>query len=218
MREGSGIVMVICLRKKAPTKWENRFMADREPSITGLLHLLGKGNREGLDQLFDVLHTTLYRMCKHRLGKLPPRDSFTPTALLHELYLDLAERYPEIGNRHLFFGYAYKAIQSVAVSHIRKERAQMRGGHLQQVELEGVDLADEREGPEIVEVFEVLSRVEAQDPKLAEIIRLRVFDGRSERETAELLGISRRQLRSQWEIARRLLAHLLGVDGRTKDG
>ncbi len=192
-------------------------MADDDRRITGLLHLLSEGNREGLDQLFEVLHTTLYRMCERRLGKLPARDSFTPTALLHELYLDLAERYPEMDNRHQFFGYTYKAIQSVAVSHIRKVRAQVRGGHLQQVDLEGVDVPDEREGPEIVVVFEVLARVEAQDPKLAEIIRLRVFDGRSERETAELLGISRRQLRSQWEIARRLLAHLLGVSEGNKD-
>jgi RNA polymerase sigma factor (TIGR02999 family) len=193
-------------------------MADDDRRITGLLHLLSEGNREGLDQLFEVLHTTLYRMCERRLGKLPARDSFTPTALLHELYLDLAERYPEMDNRHQFFGYAYKAIRSVAVSHLRKEKAQIRGGHLRQIELEEVDLPDEREGTELVEAFEVLARVEAQDPKLAEIIRLRVFDGRSERETAELLGISRAQLRKQWEVARRLLAHLLGVDGRTKDG
>ncbi|MFY9824903.1 MAG: sigma-70 family RNA polymerase sigma factor [Thermoanaerobaculia bacterium] len=192
-------------------------MANRDRSITQLLHLMSEGNREGIDQLFEVLHTTLYRMCKRRLGKLPGRDSFTPTALLHELYLDLAERYPEIDNRHQFFGYAYKAIQSVAVSHIRREKAQIRGGHLRQIELEGVDVPDEREGTEIVEVFEILARVEAQDPKLAEIIRLRVFDGRSERESAELLGISRRQLRSQWEIGRRLLAHLLGTDRRKDD-
>jgi RNA polymerase sigma factor (TIGR02999 family) len=192
-------------------------MADDDRSVTDLLHLVGSGNREGLDQLFEVLHTTLYRMCRRRLGKLPARDSFTPTALLHELYLDLADRYPEMDNRHQFFAYAYKAIRSVAVSHLRREEAQIRGGHFQQVDLEGVDLADEREGSEIVEVFEVLARVEAQDPKLAEIIRLKVFDARSERETAELLGISRTKLRSQWEVARRLLAHLLGVDRREKD-
>jgi RNA polymerase sigma factor (TIGR02999 family) len=192
-------------------------MADRDPSITGLLHLMSEGNRDGLDQLFVVLHTTLYRMCERRLGKLPARDSFTPTALLHELYLDLVERYPEMDNRHQFFAYAYKAIRSVAVDHIRREKAKIRGGHLQQVALEGVDAPDEREGTEIVEVFEVLARVEAQDPELAEIIRLKVFDARSERETAELLGISRRQLRNQWEIARRLLVHLLGVDERKRD-
>jgi RNA polymerase sigma factor (TIGR02999 family) len=193
-------------------------MPEDDRSITELLHLLGEGNREGLDQLFEVLHSTLYRMCERRLGKLPARDSFTPTALLHELYLDLAERYPEMDNRHQFFAYAYKAIRSVAVSHLRREKAQIRGGHFRQIDLEAVDLPDQREGTELVEILEVLARVEAQDPKLAEIIRLRVFDARSERETAELLGISRTKLRKEWITARSLLAHLLGVDRRDKNG
>ena len=197
---------------------EDRLVDEDDRSITELFQLMREGNREGLDQLFELLRATLYRMCEHRLGKLPARDSFTPTALLHELYLDLSKRNPEFNDRHQFFGYAAEAIKNVAISHIRKVMAQRRGGHLRQVDLEGVDVADEREEIDLIEVFEILARVEAQDPKLAEIIRLRVFDGRSERETAELLGISRRQLRSQWEIARRLLAHLLGVDGRMKDG
>lgn len=189
-------------------------MAEEDRSIVEPLRLLREGNREGIDQLFELLHSTLYRMCERRLGKLPPRDSLTPTVLLHELYLDLAERHPDLGSRQQFFAYAHKAIRSVAVSHLRREGAQIRGGHAKHVDPESVQIPEEREGPELVEVFEILARIEAEDPELATLIRLRVFDGRSERETAELLGISRRKLRSQWEIARRLLAHLLASDRR----
>ena len=195
-------------------------MADDEQPITDSLRLLGEGRREGLDQLFEILHATLRRMCERRLGRLPARDSFTPTVLLHELYLDLEGRYPDFGNRHQFFAYAHSAIKHVAISHIRRERAEKRGGKVQHIDLEGVDTSDDRERGELVlvEVLEVLARVQAQDPQLAEIIRLRIFDEHSERETATLLGISRRELRKQWEVARRLLAHLLGVNRRKEDG
>jgi RNA polymerase sigma factor (TIGR02999 family) len=194
---------------------------DDEQPITDSLRLLAEGRREGLDQLFEILHATLRRMCEYRLGRLPARDSFTPTVLLHELYLDMAGRYPDFGNRHQFFAYAHNAIKHVAISHLRREGAERRGGNVRHTSLEAVDILDERERAELllfVDVFEVLARVEAQDPHLAEIIRLRVFDEVSERETARLLGITRRELRKQWEIARRLLAHLLGVDRSKKDG
>lgn len=195
-------------------------MADEDRPITDSLRLLGEGRREGLDQLFELLHATLRRMCAYRLGRLPARDSFTPTVLLHELYLDLEGRYPHFGNRHQFFAYAHNAIQHVAVNHLRRQRAEKRGGKVGHTDLDEVEIPDDRERAELalIDVFEVLARVEAQDPHLAEIIRLRIFDEHSEREVAKLLGITRRELRKHWEIARRLLAHLLGVDRREKDG
>ncbi len=189
-------------------------MTEDARPITDLLHLLGQGDREGLDELVGLLYTTLRRMCQSHLGKLPA-GSLTPTALLHELYLDLAGRFPDLANRRKFFAYAHKAIEHLAVSSLRKEEALKRGGGSHRVAVEDVELRDEREGPEVVMVFEVLARVEAQDPELAEIVKLRVFDGLSERATAEELGISRKKVQKQWTAARSLLVHLLGVKRRS---
>jgi RNA polymerase sigma factor (TIGR02999 family) len=192
-------------------------MADDARPITDLLRQLGQGDRGGLDRLVELLYTTLWRMCRFRLGRLP-LGSLTPTALLNELYIDLADRFPDLANRKQFFAYAHEAIKHLAVSDLRRGDAKKRGGDREHVPLEGVDLADERDGMELVEVFEILARVEAQDPELAEIVKLRVFDGRTERETAELLGISRKKLQTQWAAGRGLLVHLLGADGRKTDG
>lgn len=192
-------------------------MAEDGRPITDLLRRLGKGDREGLDELVGILYMTLWRMCRSRLGKLPT-GSLTPTALLNELYIDLARHYPDLANRGQFFAYAHKAIEHLALGSLRKDRAKKRGGDLERVPLEGIDVPDERDGTEMLEVFEILARVEAQDSQLAEIVKLRVFDGRSERETAELLGITRKKLQTQWATARKLLALLLGVDRRQTDG
>jgi RNA polymerase sigma factor (TIGR02999 family) len=193
-------------------------MGEDARPITDLLHRLAQGDREGLDELVSLLYTTLRGMCQSHLGKLPA-GVLTPTVLLHELYLDLARRFPDLANRQKFFAYAHAAIEHLAVSALRKEGAAKRGGGSKRVPVEEVEVRDEREGAEAVMlVFEVLARVEAQDPELAAVVKLRVFDGMSERATAEELGISRKKVQRQWTTARSLLAHLLGVEGRTKRG
>jgi RNA polymerase sigma factor (TIGR02999 family) len=193
-------------------------MAEDARPITDLLRRLGQGDRQGLDELVGLLYATLLRMCKSRLSKLP-KGSLTPTALLNELYIDLSDRFPDLGSRGKFFAYANKAIKHLAIGSLRKDDAQKRGGDREHVPIEqAAGLSDDREGPEIVEVFEVLARIEAQDPELAEIVKLRVFDGISERATAEELGITRKRVQKQWATARSLLAHLLGANRRKNDG
>lgn len=196
-------------------------MGEDARPITDLLHRLAQGDREGLDELVSLLYTTLRGMCQSHLGRLPA-GLLTPTALLHELYLDLARRFPDLANRQKFFAYAHAAIEHLAVSALRKEGAAKRGGGRKRIPVEAVQVRDERddlEGAEaVVLVFEVLARVEEQDPELAAVVKLRVFDGLSERATAEKLGISRKRVQRQWTTARSLLAHLLGVEGRLKRG
>ena len=189
-------------------------MAENAKPITDLLRQLGRGDRKGLDELVGLLYTTLLHMCESRLAKLPA-GLLTPTALLHELYIDLADRFPDLGSRGQFFAYAHEAIKHLAIDSARKEGTQKRGGDREHVSTEDIDLSDVRDTPELVEIFEVLARVEEQDPELAEIVKLRVFDGLSERATAEELGITRKRVQRQWRVARSLLVHLIGAEERS---
>jgi len=192
-------------------------MAEDDRPITEMLRLLGQGDREGLDRLVELLHTTLLHMCRAHLGRLP-RGSLTTTELLDELYLYLAKRSPDLASRGKFFAYAHETIKHLAMDSRRRERAKKRGGHLKRVSLDSVEIPDERLDQELVEIFEVLERVEAEDPRLAEMIRLRIFDGLSERKAAEELQMSRYEFKKEWNIALRLLIHLLGLDRRKTDG
>lgn len=194
-------------------------MAEDARPITDLLRRMGQGDREGLDELVALLYTTLQRMCWSHLRKLPS-GSLTPTALLHELYIDLAERYPDLGSRGEFFAYAHRAMKHLAIDSLRRAQAEKRGGKIEHLFIDEVELADERAGPEfeLVEVFEVLARVAAQDPELANVVKLRVFDRLSLRAIARELGVDRKKVKVQWTAARSLLAYLLAVPGRKKDG
>ena len=60
------------------------------------------------------------------------------------------------------------------------------------------------------ETHATVSRLELQDPRMAEIVKLRFYAGLSEKETAEALGISDRTVTREWKIARAFLQAELG--------
>ena len=51
-------------------------------------------------------------------------------------------------------------------------------------------------------IHEALEKLEAEDPRKAEIVMLRYFAGLTEEETANALGLSRRTVQLEWRIAR----------------
>ena len=49
---------------------------------------------------------------------------------------------------------------------------------------------------------EAIQRLEGQDPRMAEIVRLRFFAGLSVEETANTLEVSERTVKREWAVAR----------------
>jgi RNA polymerase sigma factor (sigma-70 family) len=68
--------------------------------------------------------------------------------------------------------------------------------------VESVDIADDRHVEEILGVDEALQRLEAQDIRAADVVRLRHFVGLSVQETAEALRVSERTVKREWAFAR----------------
>ena len=53
-----------------------------------------------------------------------------------------------------------------------------------------------------VALDEALTGLEAHDPRLAQIVMLRYFAGLSVERTAEVVGLSARQVKREWSLAR----------------
>jgi RNA polymerase sigma factor (sigma-70 family) len=58
----------------------------------------------------------------------------------------------------------------------------------------------------VLAVHEALEQLARLDPPLADLVRLRYFVGLDEGEVAQLLGLTERQVRRQWDKARAFLA------------
>lgn len=157
----------------------------------------------GDDQIAASLYLELKGLARSRIGMERPGHTLNTTALVHEVWLRLQKSAPERWrDRKQFFAAAAEAMRRILVEAARHRTAAKRGGgeeHLPVHELEIASyLADER----LLEVHEVLDRLEAEDPVKAQIVKLRFFSGLSHEEIASLLEVNEKTVRRQWTLAK----------------
>ena len=66
---------------------------------------------------------------------------------------------------------------------------------------------------DILALDEALQKLERQDKRKAELVRLRFFVGLSEEEAAEVLGVSTRTVSREWRFVKAWLYERMKVDG-----
>ena len=111
-----------------------------------------------------------------------------------------------VEDRHHFFAYAARVMRSVIVDFARARAAERRGG-------EATTSCSTRRWPRRsprprTTCCRCTRRCEAlaqADERLARIVEMRYFGGLSEAEIGEVLGVSERTVRRDWEKARLLL-------------
>jgi DNA-directed RNA polymerase specialized sigma24 family protein len=93
-------------------------------------------------------------------------------------------------------------MRRVLVDFARAKSSQKRGGGAVHVTLdEKADLPHEREA-DIVALDEALERLAKLNRRHVQIVELRYFGGLSEEEIAEVLNVSSRTVRRDWNLAR----------------
>jgi len=129
------------------------------------------------------------------------------TTLLHETYLAMASREATFPDRSRFFAYAARAMRGLIVDQARSRRALKRGGEFH---LTGFDTAAEQcPATELSSLGTALEALEANEPKLAELVDLKYFCGLSLREVASMRGVSERTAQRDWNKARLYLHRAL---------
>jgi RNA polymerase sigma factor (TIGR02999 family) len=185
--------------------------------ITRLLNEWRSGDRSAFDRLFPLIYNELRVLARRQLRRAGRDQTLNTTALLHEAYLKLVDRSrAEVQDRHHFFALAAKAMRHILVDGARRRGALKRGGAADPLPLEEGAAAKER-GSEVIAVDEALARLEAADPRLGKIVELRFFGGLSVEETAEMLELSPRTVKRDWQKARAFLYHEMGRVGAPRE-
>ena len=133
------------------------------------------------------------------------------TALVNESYLRLAGRVDQLDfrSRGHFYAYAARTMRSVIVDLVREHLAERRGGGAPHVTLDTaldhLALAD----AEPLQVDEALRSLATVEPRLAQVVEMRYFAGMTDPEIAEVLGLTDRTVRRDWDKARALLRTML---------
>lgn len=183
-------------------------MSGSEASLTQLLQRVAQGERGALDQVFAVLYPELRKIARARLRSHGGAHLDT-TALVHESFLRLVDTSELVLNdRKHFFTYAAKTMRNIIIDFAREHLAERRGGGQAALHLDTVlanEVASNDGDTSLIRINDALLELEAVDAGLAQVVEMRYFAGYSEVEVAELLGLSERTVRRQWEKARAFL-------------
>ena len=171
--------------------------------VTQLLRSAQAGDAVAADQLLAVVYEQLHQLARARMAHLPPGQTLQPTALVHEVYLRLADK-SEVSweSRQHFFFAAARAMRDILVEQARRRAGPGRGGGRHRQKLDEACAVIEPPAENVLAVHEALEELEKQDPVKAQIVLLRYFSGLTTAETAEVLGLAERTLDRQWRYIR----------------
>ncbi|KAA3605471.1 MAG: RNA polymerase subunit sigma-70 [Planctomycetota bacterium] len=189
----------------------------RKQEVTRLLRNADAGS-PGATALFQAIYQELHSLASRRMARERSGHTLQATALVHEAYLRLVDQTEMVwDNRRHFFGAAAKAMERLLIDHARKARSLKRGGGQARVAITLSGLADEQDPERILALHQALERLAEEDPRAAEIARLRFSAGMETEETARSLEISPRTVARDWAYARARLFELMQPRGDSQD-
>lgn len=180
--------------------------------VTQILHAAAAGDRQAASDLLPLVYDELRALARARLAKVPPGNTLQATALVHEAYMKVVgEADPHWDGRGHFFAAAARAMRNILVDQARRKAAVKHGGEVRRVDQTPDIVASEDVKPEeMISLDASLSRLEAEDPRKAQVVMLRVFCGLTNEQTAEALGVSVPTVERDWRFARSWLQRELG--------
>jgi RNA polymerase sigma factor (TIGR02999 family) len=178
-------------------------VASNAPQITMLLKNWQAGDSQAASKLFELLMPDLRRLAGRCFRGERPNHTLQPTALLHEMFIDLAKaKNIEWRDRGHFFAIAARIMRRELIDHARKRpKAAI-------VPMEGLSerLMGRQSRLELaIAIDTLLEELERESPQQAHIVELKVFLGMTDDETAEALNMNLRTMQREWSRARRWL-------------
>ena len=169
------------------------------------------GHPESTEDLFTLLYRELHALAGRQLHRQGVGFTLGTTTLLHEAYLNLANRSQvQFPDRARFLGYASRAMRGLIIDYARRRSAGKRGGEFHLLPLgqeEAPDPGSDHQSLE--ELSAALDQLAQADPLLAELVDLHFFCGLSFVEIAGLRGVSDRTIQRDWRKARLILHQTL---------
>lgn len=188
-----------------------------EHEITLLLQKAHSGDPGALDELTKRVYRDLRaiagRRLRQRFGANARGLTLQPTALVNETYLKLIRQRKPYENREQFFALATRAMMCVLADYCRRHAAQKRGGGYKRTSLEEAEPLDPQlpgSDEQLAALLEALERLEALDPRKAEVVKLRVLWGLTVEEIAQTLAVGPATIDRDWRFARRWLRKEVG--------
>lgn len=181
-------------------------------NVTRILDRAQQGDPKAAEELLPLVYEELRRLAAAKMAQQAPGQTLQATALVHEAYLRLTGgARDQWQDRAHFFRAAAEAMRCILIDNARRKSRWKRGGRLERVDLEGLELAADTPPDTLLVVQEALERLATEDAPKAELVRLRFFIGLTNAEAAKVLGLSEPTVKRYWEFSRAWLLREIRV-------
>jgi RNA polymerase sigma factor (TIGR02999 family) len=172
--------------------------------VTRILSAIVRGDPHAANELLPLVYEELRMLAVAKLAQEKPGQTLQATALVHEAYVRLvgAETEQHWDNRGHFFAAAAEAMRRILIDNARRKARAKHGGGRKRVDLDDADVISMAAPDELLVIDEALTKLAAEDPRAAQLVRLRYFAGLSVEEAAEFSGLSRSSAYEHWSYAR----------------
>ncbi|MBV9500972.1 MAG: sigma-70 family RNA polymerase sigma factor [Acidobacteriaceae bacterium] len=175
----------------------------RSAEITALLKAWSGGDQTALDQLATKVHHELHRMARHYMRNEKAGNTLQTTALVNEVYLRLIDvKNVDWQQRAQFFVISAQMMRRILVDAARARGSSKRGGGAAKVSVDQEPIYSPERDSSLVALDEALESFSRVAPRQARIVELRYFGGLTEEEIADVLHISPRTVRRDWDFAK----------------
>lgn len=166
-------------------------------------------NRDTLDQVFKILYPEIKKLANAQLARLNTGQTITPTVLVNECYMKLSK--PDklsFENRKHFICTIAKCMRQFLVDRVRKNMRLKRAGEISQEPITQIMGASDVDF-KLLEIDEILTKLEHIDPDMAKLAELRFFSGHSLQEIADINNVSKRTIIRKWKVTKTFIISLV---------
>jgi RNA polymerase sigma factor (TIGR02999 family) len=184
--------------------------------VTHILSAIERGDPHAAAQLLPLVYEELRKLAAQKLAGEKPGQTLQATALVHEAYLRLvgADQVGHWHGRGHFFAAAAEAMRRILIDNARHKRRPKHGGGRRRVEFDETAARAEAPSDDLLALDEALTKLAAEEPTKAELVKLRFFAGLTTAEAAKVLRISVATAERYWTYARVWLYAELNDSGR----
>ena len=174
---------------------------DQRGTVTRLLQQCEADHPHRAEVLLPLIYDELRALARARMAREGRDHTMQATALVHEVYMRLVgDGDPGWNNRRHFFGAAALAMRRILVERARRRAALKHGGHMQRVPWDDAWVAIEPPDERVLEINELVVKLEQADPRKAEIVNLRCFVGLTAQATADAMDLSLGTIEREWRF------------------